>query len=298
MEIKFSQDIKTNLEGYQKLLSVLDDAKLSQDTDIYFDFSKVEFLEANLCAVLATIIEILETLGKKIYLKNFRNQVETILRKNHFLLAYGYDPIVDRYQTSIRYQKFDPKNTKDDSNFETYIQDELLNKSDFPSHSKLLGKNITIRIFELYENARTHGLCKNIHACGQYFPKMPEKPLNITIVDTGLNFQENISNFLVKEMNAVEAIEWAMIDGNSTKVGNISGGLGLDLIFQFIQHNKGKIQIISANGFWEWHRGIITKQIMPHHFNGTIANLRFNLNDKSHYYLSGEEIPSLDNLFS
>ena len=70
MEIKFSQDIKTNLEGYQKLLSVLDDAKLSQDTDIYFDFSKVEFLEANLCAVLATIIEILETLGKKIYLKN------------------------------------------------------------------------------------------------------------------------------------------------------------------------------------------------------------------------------------
>lgn len=298
MQINFSHDIKTNLEGYQKLLSVLDEAKFSSDTEIYFDFSNVEFLEANLCAVLATIIEILENLGKKVYLKNFQNQVETILRKNQFLIPYGYGNIADRYQTSIRYQKFDPTNTQDDSNFETYIQNELLNKSDFPSHSKLLGKNITIRIFELYENARTHGLCKNIHACGQYFPKKLEKPLNITIVDTGLNFQENVSKFRGEPISAVGAIEWAMINNNSTKVGNISGGLGLDLIFQFIQHNKGKIQIISADGFWEWHRDSITTQKMDHHFNGTIANLRFNLNDKSHYYLSGEEIPSLDNLFS
>lgn len=297
MEIKFSQDIKTNFEGYQKLLSVLDEGRKSSDKDIVFDFSNVEFFEANLCAVLATIIEILEAFGKKVYLRNFQNQVETILRKNGFLLAYDYKPILDHHQTSIRYQKFDPKNTGDDSNFETYIQIELLNKSDFPSHSKLLGKNITTRIFELYENARTHGLCNYIHACGQYFPKMPEKPLNITIVDTGRNFQENISNFLGKTVNAVEAIDWAMINGHTTKSGNISGGLGLDLIFQFIQHNKGKIQIISSNGFWEWHRGTVTKNMMAHHFNGTIANLRFNLNDTTHYYLSGEDVPSLDNLF-
>jgi hypothetical protein len=275
----------------------LEEARLSKDEKIIFDFSYVTFLEANLCAVLATIIEILEANGKKVQLINFRNQVETILRKNGFLLPYGFDNIIDRYNTSIRYQKFNPKNTDDDHNFESYIQNELLNKTDFPSHSKLLGKNITTRIFELYENARTHGHCNYIHACGQYFPKMPDKPLNITIVDTGRNFQENISSYLKKPIDAVEAIDWAMVNGNTTKSGNISGGLGLDLIFQFVQHNKGKIQIISANGFWEWHRGTITKELMTHHFNGTIANLRFNLNDKTHYYLSGEETTSLDNLF-
>lgn len=297
MVIKFTDDIKTDFSGYQRLLSILEGARSSLDTDIVFDFSKVAFLEANLCAVLATIIEILEASGKTVRLCNFKNQVETILRKNGFLLPYGYEPIIDHYHTSIRYQKFNPKNTGDDSNFETYIQNELLNKSDFPSHSQLLGKNITTRIFELYENARTHGLCHYIHACGQYFPKMQDKPLNITIVDTGRNFQENISGFLGRSLSAVDAIDWAMKNGNTTKSGNISGGLGLDLIFQFIQHNKGKIQIISANGFWEWHRGTVTKQLMPHHFNGTIANLRFNLNDKSHYYLAGEQTPSLDNLF-
>lgn len=297
VQIKFKRDIKTNVEGYKQLVSILDEAMKSMDDVIIFDFSNVIFFEANLCAVLATIVEILEESGKIVEFINFNNRVETILRKNGFLLSYGFKPIHDNYHTSIRYQKFNPKYSGDDSNFENYIKSELLSKSDFPSHSKLLGKHITLRIFELYENARTHGLCKHIHACGQYFPKMNDKPLNITIVDTGRNFQENVSAFLGTQINAIEAIDWALKKGNTTKTGNISGGLGLDLIFQFIQHNKGKIQILSSNGFWEWHRGITTKDFIPHHFNGTIANLRFNLNDTSHYYLSGEDIPSLDNLF-
>ncbi len=297
MEIKFTDDIKTDFDGYSRLLSVLTEALYSPDKEILFDFCKVQFFEANLCAVIATIIEILEQQGKTVSFKNFQNQVEIILRKNEFLLPYNYRPIVDSYQTCIRYKKFNPNLQVDDSNFEDYIKNELLNKSDFPSHSQLLGKHITLRIFELYENARTHGLCNYIHACGQYFPRKLGKPLNITIVDRGKNFQENVSGYLKQEMDAVAAIEWAMQKGNTTKTGNISGGLGLDLIFQFVQHNKGKIQIISSNGFWEWHRGTTQKQVLPHQFNGTIANLRFNLNDTTHYYLEGEQTTNLDNLF-
>jgi len=150
--------------------------------EIVFDFSNVYFFEANLCAVLATIIEILEQKGKKIKLINFNNKVETILRKNEFLIPYNYEAIFDNYDTSIKYQKFDTLLKEDDNNFEEYIKEQLLAKSDFPSHSQLLGKHITLRIFELYENARTHGSCKYIHACGQYFPRRPEKPLNVTIV--------------------------------------------------------------------------------------------------------------------
>ena len=297
MEIKFADDVKTDFDGYQSLIEILVKAIRSDDNDIVFDFSNVYFFEANLCAVLASIIETIEMLGKRVYLRNFNNDVETILRKNGYLLQYGYSPIIDNYQTSIQYQKFNPHNSTDDRNFEHYIQQELLSKDDFPSHSKLLGKHITLRIFELYENARTHGLCNYIHACGQYFPRKPEKPLNITIVDTGKNFQENVSVFLRREIDALAAIDWAMQNGNTTKTGNISGGLGLDLIFQFIQHNKGKIQIISSNGFWEWHHGVTQKQLLAYKFNGTIANLRFNLNDNTHYYLLGESNVNLDNLF-
>ena len=296
MDIIFQNDIKTDFNGYQKLISIIDRAKYSDDVEIVFDFQYVFFFEANLCAVLATIIEILEQQGKNVSFKNFNRAVETILRNNGFLMTYGYAPIHDRYDTAIKYQRFNPRVREDDNHFENYIQSQLLNKSDFPSHSKLLGKNITLRIFELYENARTHGLCNFIHACGQYFPKKEEKPLNITIVDTGRNFQENVNSFLKREVDAHEAIEWAMQQGNTTKTGDYPGGLGLDLIFQFIQHNKGKIQIISADGFWESHRGVTTKNNLNYYFPGTIANLRFNLNDDSHYSLSSE-VNDLENIF-
>jgi anti-anti-sigma regulatory factor len=282
MIIKFDNDIKTDFEGYQKLVDLITKINNSTDQNIIFDFSNVFFFEANLCAVLATILEILENSGKTVKLINFNNKVETILRKNEFLIQHGYDKIFDKYATSIRYQKFDPTNKLDDNNFEIYIKQQLLSKNDFPSHSKLLGKHITLRIFELYENARTHGSCDYIHACGQYFPKKPEKPLNVTIVDTGKNFQENVSKFLNQNIAAEEAID---------------GGLGLDLIFQFIQHNKGKIQIISSDGFWEWHRGKSTKMRLNNPFNGTIANLRFNLNDTSHYKLIEETDDDWNNLF-
>lgn len=297
MIIKFEDDIKTDFEGYQKLINLISRINNCNDKNIILDFSNVYFFEANLCAVLATIIEILEKSGKVVKLINFNNKVETILRKNEFLFQFGYEKIYDSYATSIRYQKFDPKDKLDDNNFEDYIKEQLLSKNDFPSHSRLLGKHITLRIFELYENARTHGSCDYIHACGQYFPRKPEKPLNVTIVDTGKNLQENISEFLEYDMPAVDAIEWAMKKGNTTKTGDISGGLGLDLIFQFIQHNKGKIQIISSDGFWEWHRGKSTKKKLNHPFNGTIANLRFNLNDRTHYKLIEEEEDDWDNLF-
>lgn len=296
MIYKISNDIKTDFDGYQQLLLIQHKCLETSDNEIILDFSNVSFFEANLCAVLATIIEIIEDKGKSVKLINFNNYVENILRKNNFLIPYGYSPIFDNYQTSISYKRFDPKNILDDNNFESYIREELLNKKDFPSHSKLLGKHITLRIFELYENARTHGLCRFIHTCGQYFPRKPQKPLNVTIVDTGKNIHENISEFLQKDISAIDAIEWAMINGNTTKKGNISGGLGLDLIFQFIQHNNGKFQLISGNGFWEWHNGNTNTKILDHSFKGTIANIRFNLNDNSHYFLT-EEITNLENPF-
>ena len=84
----------------------------------------------------------------------------------------------------------------------------------------------------MFENARTHGKCKNIHTCGQFYPT--RKKLHITIVDTGKTIVNNVNDFLNKGMSSSECINWAMETGNTTKVGNTPGGLGLGLIFEFI----------------------------------------------------------------
>ncbi|WP_147473867.1 hypothetical protein [Chryseobacterium nematophagum] len=60
------------------------------------------------------------------------------------------------------------------------------------------------------------------------------------------------SKFLGEDIDAKEAIVWAMKMGNTTKTGSNPGGLGLAVIFEFIEKNKGKIQVISADGFYEF----------------------------------------------
>lgn len=286
MIITIPNDIKSEFDGYNYIITWISKYKNIKNTEIIFDFGKVTFLEANLCALIGTIFEMLESKNNKIYIQNLESQVETILRKNEFLLPFGFEKIFDNYATSLKYRKFTPN---DDVGFNEYIKKELLNKSQFPSHSDKLGKEITRNIFEIYENARTHGQCDYIHTCGQFYPKKQDKPLHFTIVDKGVNIKQNVSAFFNQDINAADAIEWAMKKGNTTKTGDTSGGLGLAVIFEFIKLNRGKIQVISSDGFYEFKNGIISKNKLDSIFDGTIVNIKFNLNDPNHYTMSNEE---------
>ena len=71
------------------------------------------------------------------------------------------------------------------------------------------------------------------------------------------------------------------------KVG-ITGGIGLALLKEFIEKNKGKMQIISDDGFYQFG----TQGEQSHFFNGsfpgTIVNLQFRTNDNSSYVLQSE----------
>lgn len=286
MIITIPNDIKSEFEGYDYIITWINKYKNVKNTEITFDFGKVTFLEANLCALIGTIFEMLESKNNLIKLKNIQPRVETILRKNEFLLPFGFQKIEDQYDTSLKYRKFTPN---DDVGFNNYIQEELLKKPQFPSHSEKLGKEITRNIFEIYENARTHGQCDYIHSCGQFYPRKPDKPLHFTIVDKGVNIKQNVSAFYNQDINASEAIEWAMKKGNTTKTGDTSGGLGLAVIFEFIKLNKGKIQVISSDGFYEYKNGNVSKNKLGSIFEGTIVNIKFNLNDLNHYSLSSED---------
>jgi hypothetical protein len=294
MIIEIPNNIKSDFDGYDFIISIIKNYGSYKNINIIFDFRKTNFLEANLCAILGTVFEILENNRNTIKITNLTGSVETILRKNGFLVRFGYDKLIDRYDTSLTYKKF---TSNDDKSFNDYIQTELLKKQDFPSHSPRLGKEITKNIFEMYENARTHGKCDFIHTCGQFFPKAADKPLHFTIVDKGINIKHNVSHFLKEDLPAADAIEWAMKKGNTTKTGDTSGGLGLAVIFEFITLNKGKIQVISSNGFYEYYNGIVTKNILNSVFDGTIINIRFNLNDANHYRLTIETEDDFENIF-
>lgn len=282
-------DIKSNFDGYNYLCSLYHQLKNCKDKYITFNFSKANFIEANLCALIGTIFEMLEENNNIVSLENINHKIANILRKNSFLIKYGYPTLNDRFDTSLKYERLNPQ---EETKFYGYIKDELFSKTDFPSLSNRLRSEITKNIFELYENARTHGKCNFIHICGQFFPKAPKKPLHFTIVDKGITIKENVCNFLAESLSGSETIQWAIVRGNSTK--QEVGGLGLGIIFEFIKLNKGKIHIVSADGYYEFSNGQETTKTLSNPFEGTLVNLTFDLTDKHHYYLEEE---SLDNIF-
>lgn len=205
--------------------------------------------------------------------------------KNGFnsLLNPNYDET--HISTTIDFKKF---TLQDTVSFQTYINDKLLGRSDFPHVSDLLKKKINKSILELFNNAHSHGKCEFVYICGQY--STSDLKLHFTISDMGITIRKNVNDYFKSgtKITGTAAIAWAVERGNTTKRGNIPGGLGLSLIRDFLTLNEGSIQIISSNGYWEEKNGSIFVNTFKDRFLGTIVNLEFNLNDKKTYILSSE----------
>lgn len=228
------QNIRTDYNGYLEFARLYHHLKEYENIDIIIDFSNVKWFEANLCAILGAMEAILKAKNVNVTYENLSPGINNILCRNGFIGNY---PIFNRdcsTDTVVTFQRFEPHQ---DNAFNEYILRELLSKSDFPKHSELLGKRISESIFEIFENARTHGKCDYIHTCGQYYPRKTPARLDITIVDIGKTIYKNVNDYLSDQsqfFSASEAIAWAVQYGNTTKV-NRTGGLGLSLILEFIQ---------------------------------------------------------------
>lgn len=290
MDILIPRRVASDIEGYKSLISLYYHIKHSSDSYVILDFRDNTWFEANLCAVLGAMLFSLEKEdGKNIGHKNLGGKLLDVLERNGYFPSNRWknDP---RIETVIAYKFFEPL---DDDKFIRYIKNELLAKKDFPKHTTRLGKMINENIYELFENARTHGRCAYVYTCGQYFPNKDSRRLDITIVDMGNTIRGNVVQFLNVDISGKDAIDWALIQGNTTKVGDIPGGLGLFRIIDFIKLNQGKIHVISADGYWEYKHEKIVKIDLPQTFPGTIVNLEFNLDDDNVYYLDGESVDDI-----
>lgn len=284
------------MDGYCQLLNIYRQIRYVEACEIIFDFSGTLWFEANLAAVFGVLIDYARNKRNKVLIEGMRSIVQGILSRNGFLSEYGMQKVVDLKGTTIPYKKFD---LESGTRFSQYIKEELLAKPGFPSLSRLLSKKINESIYELFENARTHGECDYIYTCGQYYPNNQPARIDMTIVDLGISIKKNVNGYLksLKKpiLTGADAIVWAIKKGNTTKTGNISGGLGLDLVLEFLKLNYGKMQIVSSDGFWEYRRGHVETKILNETFNGTIVNIEFNLDDQSYYQLKSEI--TLDGIF-
>lgn len=174
----------------------------------------------------------------------------------------------------------------DDRYFAAYVNRHIRGKG-LPMMSEALSQRFKNSIFEIFVNSAMHsetGL--GIFSCGQYFPN--KHLLDFSIADAGIGIRRKVRKELGLKMNSDEAIEWALQEGNTTRTGNVPGGLGLKLLREFITMNRGRIQVVSDRGYWELNAGKETLLRMEHSFPGTVVNIEVNTADSASYRLRTE----------
>jgi signal transduction histidine kinase len=252
--------------------------------------SLYEWFDANMAAPLGAVFDLLQNDLNNIIFEHMNSRIQTILQKNGFLSHFGYSNLVDTYNSTISYQKMKPD---DGRYFREYVSTEFLDRSELPTMSKGLHKKMMEVMLELFNNAQIHSGTENIYTCGQFFRN--RHTIAFCIVDTGIGFkQQFINRFNRDDVSSVDVIRWAIIDKNTTKK-NVSGGLGLAILREFIQRNKGKLQIISYDGFYETNGSGETTETFDKCFPGTIVNVEFRTDDMCNYSLTSEA--NKENLF-
>lgn len=164
--INFPSHLKTDNEGFSFLAYLLNET--AQKKKFCFDFAQVEWIEANLCAVLGAIIETNKKQGASFSFINFTKEaIEHTLRNNDFLRYIkntGAQP--SKVHSGIPFRQFALEN---EDELEEYIYEYVLLAKAVPDMSEGAKKKIFRSIFELYQNSVMHSGADSIFVCGQFY---------------------------------------------------------------------------------------------------------------------------------
>ncbi len=236
---------------------------------------------------LGAILDKLQDNFNTIKFTNMAPNIERSLQKNNFLSFFNFPALHDNYNTTIPYLKLQPTEGRF---FNHYVFRELLRRDELPKMSEGANKKILESIYEIFVNAQIHSESEYIYTSGQFYPN--KNKIEFTITDVGIGFKNKVNKRFGSTLNATQAIEWAMQDKNTTKVG-ISGGIGLTFLKEFTTLNRGKMQIVSNDGFYQYEnqdddgeKEIL--KLLSNEFPGTVVNLQFSTNDSNSYILKTE----------
>jgi hypothetical protein len=218
--------------------------------DVLFDFSHCGFLRPNAVAFLGGLARLIEfRMGTAIFdwdtLHN--NWVKNTLSQNGFAGAFG-SSTSGWSGHSIPYRE---DHNWDANSIIDYLEQYWLGRG-WVHVSPRLRDAIVGHVWEIYNNAFEHsGSEIGVFSCGQHFYRQNE--LILSVVDFGQGIPAKVRTFLnsdprAGQLPAAGCLRWAFQRGNTTKEGE-PGGLGLDLLKEFVRLNQGKLEVYSNEGY-------------------------------------------------
>lgn len=301
--------IRDDEKGYNFLFRLAVNIITNPYKHFDFNFKKCAILDQNAVAMLGGLARYVD--AHNTVLNSIRNglfmpscgvmfQVDSMsqlisnhLIENNFLSHFGKEdykgyPEGDYIGYRQHLQYLDPNEIAMHLN-QQWLSDEKI------SISPDLKNAIVSRIIEIFMNAYGHGVEKNkklglvVTSCGQYLKK--ERILKLSVVDFGCGIIENVKAHLKNAIDDVNAMQWALETGNSTKTDsldeNIPRGLGFGLLSQFVSANSGDLSVYSNSCCAKVIRNAdysVSKMKIP--FNGTMVNISINCDGRHYKFVS------------
>ena len=272
--------INDDLKDFDRLFQIWNKANQGQ-SEIILDFSKCYFLRQNAVAFIGGLIQSLRSQSKTVSIKwdTLHNNVATNLQQNGFMHVFNNDR--ESWDgNSIPYRE---DFNQDEDCLVYYLKEKWLGKG-WINVGQDLQNLIVSRVYEIYANAFEHGQSNTgVFSCGQYYPKLRE--LKLTVVDFGVGIPSHVRSFQNNPyLSADDALKWAFQPGTTTRLGEVTGGIGLDFLKQFVNVNQGKLEIFSHNGYAIIDECNESYQVRQTFFEGTLVNITLKC-DESYYYL-------------
>ena len=275
--------IKSNRAGFNAIARIAEETSALSFDSVVLDFSRCSFFDANMAAPLYSVISRLRDELNSVSVVNIPSDIKEILQKNHFLTIFNIGDLQDTNQTTIPFKIF---KLQAGEHFSDYL-DIYMNGRGVPTMSTALTKRFRQSLLEIFQNAAIHSQSEpGVFTCGQFYPQ--KHRLDFTIADAGVGIRENVRRYTRDaKMNSCTAIQWALVEGHTTKTEQ-PGGLGLKLLKEFICMNNGKLQIVSRYGYYEFSANGELINEMDHDFPGTCVNIEINTEDTISYCLKSE----------
>lgn len=274
---------KTDPAGFSELANLYRKASSSTEQSLQIDCSSMTWCDANLAAALQGIRHKLrEEQGKLLHF------VQVPEMPAQALSAVGFLPSSKSRPTPniIPLRRFE---LEDGKGFAAYTQGHFSDKG-----LPLMSAKVTDRFYEgideLFQNCSIHSKSSlGVFTSGQLFPRKDR--LDFSIVDVGLGIPRVVRSHTGRIMAGPVAIDWAMTGRNTTRIGDVPGGLGLKILRQFIRQNGGRLVIVSLDGYWSESGDRAVMRRLEHPFPGTVVTIEVDTSDQAEYVMSDEIDP-------
>lgn len=287
MSVLFVPTINDDPQDFDKIFEIWDQYRNEKAIEI--DMSACTFIRQSGVAFLGGLITHVRLRGGSVQIKlnSLRPEIRNNLAQNGFLKAMGEDE-GPWDGNSIPYRHDNIPNPEE---IILYLQNKWIGRG-WLHVSQRLSDAIVGIIWEIYANAFEHSNSLiGVFSCGQHYPRLNE--LTLTIIDFGIGIPGSVRAFLEKDgtgnnISDETALEMAFKSGFTTKPEK-SRGIGLDLLKEFIQKNRGQLDVYSNSAHVKINDEEEIYGKIPAYFNGTAINIKL-ICDESYYYLGEEDI--------